>query len=744
MIRSFALCLSASVAALTSAALADDLTIEALHDDAGLSGPSLRGASFSPDGSMITVLRGREDDARTLDLWAYDVETGEGRVLVRSDDLVPDDVELSEEEKNRRERQRIYDSGIISYQWDKKGEYILFPLGGDIFLYNVEDESSIQVTDTPEAFETDPKMSPDGKYVSWVRDDELFVYDIARGTERQATRGAGGTVRNAVSEFVAQEELNRDTGYWWSGDDSMIVFAQIDEEPVDIVERLDFTTEGTNSISQRYPFAGTDNVKIRLGVTRPNGGRTRWIDLGEDEDIYIVDVAWHQGNPYVLRLSRDNQTLDVLKVDPSNGNSEVVVTETSDTWLNVASGFLGSSNSVRSLKDGTFLWMSERTGWRHIYRYTADGELMGAVTSGDWPVKSLNCVNEDEGMLYFTGWQETATEQHLFRVSLDGGEPEKVTDTPGWHSASFGKGCASRIHSFSSQNQPRQAAVVGEDGERRFWLLENALDDDHPYTPYLDSHLEWEWGQIEAEDGQMMDYQILVPSTATAENPAPAMQLVYGGPGVQRVRNVWGNAYAQLLADKGYVVFMLDNRGATNRGKAFEDVLYKKMGQVEVVDQAVGTEWLTSLDFVDGDRIGVQGWSYGGYMALMMLGQQADLYKAGVSGAPVGRWGLYDTAYTERYMGDPREVPEAYEAASTLTYADGIKDDALLLIHGMADDNVIFQNAIEVMAALQEMGTDFKLMTYPGEKHGFRDRENKIHRDQTTLDFLDARLKPGE
>lgn len=738
-----ALFLSTAIIAPVSAG-AKDLTVEALHDEAGLSGPSLRGAKFSPDGKMITLLRGREDDARTLDLWAYDVDSGEARVLVRSDDLVTEEVELSEEEKNRRERQRIYDSGIISYQWDKSGEYILFPLGGDIFLYDMEEEAAIRVTNTPDDFETDPKVSPEGGYVSYVRGDELYVYDIATGKERQATRGAGGTVRNAVAEFVAQEELNRSTGYWWSGDDSMIVFAQIDESPVDIVERLDFTTEGTNSISQRYPFAGTDNVKIKLGVTRPNGGRTRWVDLGEDEDIYVVDVAWHEGNPYVLRLSRDNQTLNVLKVDPSNGSSKVVLTEESDTWLNVASGFLGSSNSVKSLEDGTFLWMSERSGWRHIYRYTADGEMVGQVTSGDWPVKSLNCVNEDDGMLYFTGWQDSPTEQHLYRVSLNGGDTEQITQEAGWHGASFGKGCESYIHSFSSQNQPPQRSVMGTDGERRFWLLENALNEDHPYAPYLDSHLEWSWGQIEAADGQMMDYQMLRPEGATTDSPAAAMQLVYGGPGVQRVRNSWGNHYAQLLADRGYVVFMLDNRGATNRGKAFEDVLYLKMGQSEVVDQAVGTEWLSSLDFVDAGRIGVQGWSYGGYMTLMMLGQQPDLYKAGISGAPVGRWGLYDTAYTERYMGNPNDVPDAYEAASVLTYVEGIKDDALLLIHGMADDNVIFQNAIEVMAALQELGTDFTLMTYPGEKHGFRDKENKIHRDQTGLDFLDARLTPGE
>ncbi|RFB01709.1 S9 family peptidase [Parvularcula marina] len=738
MTRLIALGLAVSAAALTAGASAKDLTIEALHDEAGLSGPSLRGVNFSPDGRMITMLRGREDDARTLDLWAYDVETGESRVLVRSDDLVPADVELSEEEKNRRERQRIYDSGIVSYQWDDDGKRILFPLGGDVFLYDLAEGAAIRVTDTPDDFETDPKVSPDGNFVSYVRNDEVFVYELASGRERQVTKGAGGTIRNGVSEFVAQEELGRNTGYWWSGDDEMIVFAQIDESPVDIVERLDFTPEGSKTISQRYPFAGTDNVKIKLGITTPKGKKPKWIDLGENEDIYVATVRWHEGSPYVFRLSRDQKTLDVLKADPKTGKTELVFSETSDTWVNLR------ASTFRSLDDGGFLWLSERDGFNHIYRYDADGKNPVQLTKGEWPVTGLSCLDEEDGEIYFSGWMETAAVRHIYRTTLDGSEIEQVTTELGWHSASFGEGCEAYIHRFSSQNQPPQAAVMGADGTRRYWLLENALNNSHPYTPYLDSHLQWEFGQIEAEDGQMMDYQILKPATATAAHPAPAMQLVYGGPGVQRVRNVWGNAYAQLLADKGYVVFMLDNRGAFNRGKAFEDVIYHKMGQPEVIDQAAGTAWLTSQDFVDGSRIGVQGWSYGGYMTLMMLGQRPDLYKAGASGAPVSDWRTYDTAYTERYMGDPREVAEAYDASSVITYAEGIKDDALLLIHGMADDNVIFQNAIDVMAALQQQDTDFKLMTYPGEKHGFRDKENKIHRDRTTLDFLDARLKPGE
>lgn len=735
------LTLSLSVAtALTALAVAipaqaDDLTVEALHDSRGLSGPSLRGARFSPDGSMVTVLQGSEEDATKLSLWAYDVESGDARVLVKPEDILEDEVELSEEEKNRRERQRIYQTGIVAYEWDTKGEQILFPLGGDIFTYQLESGTPKQITDT-EAFETDPKISPEGKYISYVRDDELVVYDLGRGREKQVTKGATQTIRNAVSDFVSQEELDRDTGYWWSPNDDLIAYTQIDESPVVIAERLDFGPDGSKTIRQRYPFAGTDNVKIKLGVVKPSGGRTTWVDLGSNEDIYIADVHWSKDGQtlYVERLSRNQKTLDLLAVNPKNGSSKVILSETDDVWVNLLGGF-------RALSDGGFLWESEKTGFNHIYRYSAEGNLVGQLTSGDWPVQGISCFDESDNELYFSGWQESPLENHIFRTSLEGGEINQITSDKGWHTANFGKGCDSYIGAYSNKNQPRQTAVRNAEGDVQFWLIENELDENHPYAPYLDSHEEWEFGTIEAEDGTELYYGILAPSDIKRGDQLPAIQLVYGGPHAQTVRNTWGDHYAQLLVDKGYVVFRLDNRGASNRGKAFEDVLYQSMGIPEVADQAKGTEWLASQPFVDADRIAVQGWSYGGYMVLMMMGQNPDLYTAGIAGAPVTDWRTYDTAYTERYMGDPRIVTDAYDASSPMTYVENIQDDSLLIIHGMADDNVIFQNTIDYMAALQKQGTSFELMTYPGEKHGFRARTNRIHRDNLNLDFFERKLK---
>ena len=399
-------------------ARADDLTIERLHAAPGLSGPRVRGAAISPDGTIVTILKGRDDNPSLLDLWAYDATTGEGRMLVSADDLVGGAAQLSEEEKNRRERQRIYDNGIISYQWDAAGENILFPLGGDVFVYNLKSQTAVRTTET-DSFETDPKLSPRGNYVSYVRDDEVYTYDLAKGRERQVTKGAtsakGGTIRNGVSEFVAQEELDRDTGYWWSPDDSRIAFTQIDEAPVPIAERVDINADEILTIRQRYPFAGSNNVSIRLGITPANKAKPVWVELGDYADIYIADVYWSKNGEtlYVARLTRDQKRLDLLAVDPDSGDSRVLFSETSDTWVNLGAGLFPMS-------DGGFLWASERSGFQQLYRYGPDGDDLGAVTGGRGLVTSVNCIDEENGRIFYTGWHDTPVERHLYVKSLRG------------------------------------------------------------------------------------------------------------------------------------------------------------------------------------------------------------------------------------------------------------------------------------------------------------------------------------
>ncbi|HFB54553.1 MAG TPA: S9 family peptidase [Hellea balneolensis] len=716
------------------------LSVEILHSDPSLSGPRLSRPKISPDGRMVSVLQGRDDDATQQDLWSYDLQTGQGKVLVSSTDLLGAPEVLSAEEKNRRERARIRGKGIVSYSWDEKGEQILFPLGGDVYTYNLVDQTAHQITDT-EGFETDARISQSGRYVSYVRGNELYIADMQRGgRERQLSYGATDLIRNATASFVVQEELARSTGYWMSPNETHIAYSQIDESPVAIEERIEFGANGIENVAQRYPFAGTDNVTVKLGVVSIKGGRTKWVDLGNNPDIYLARVYWSLDGStlYVGILSRDHKSFKMLEVNPLSAQSRLLFEETSSTWINVRGGF-------NALEDGGFLWSSERDGFRHIYRYAKDGTAQ-QITKGNWPVSRVECVDEDTQTIYFSGWQDTPLERHIFKVGFDGTGMTQLSKGAGVHGASFAKNCSAYIGTFSNTTTPPQTRVFDNKGEPLIWLNENALDDAHPYAPYRASHVAPQFGQLEADDGTKMDYVLYKPTDIKPGERRPAITLVYGGPGVQRVSNAWGNLFAQLLVDKGFVVFQLDNRGATNRGKEFEDYLYRSMGNTEVKDQSVGAEFLKRLRFVDPERMGIYGWSYGGYMTLHMLAQ-TNHYQVGVSGAPVTDWALYDTAYTERYLGNPNETDPnytkgAYETASVFAHIDGLTEP-FLLIHGMADDNVVFRHSIKLMAEMQQSGRhNMRVMTYPGEKHGFRNKANQIHRDQEILNFFTAALQP--
>lgn len=735
------------------------LTPEAIHSGISIDGPSLTEARMAPSGDFVTVLQGREDDARQQDLWAYDIETGEGRLLVSSTDLLGAPETLSEEEKNRRERARQYGRGIVSYSW-VGSDLLMFPLGGDVYLYDLATNQPRQVTAT-KGFETDPKVSADGQLIAYVRGNELFVQNLETGLERQLTDSSTDTIRNATASFVVQEELDRDTGYWLSPDASRVAYTQIDESPIAIETRANIGPDGITMIDQRYPFAGTDNATVKLGVTSTTGGRTRWIDLGEDADIYLTRVAWSADGQHVFAgvLSRDHKTHTIYKANASTGESEVFYTETSPTWLNIRTDFTATPDGLRLI--------SERNGRRQYYELTEDGAR--ALTPSSLIVNSIAC--ETGSATYVTGWRDSPLSSHVFRVervepqvieasdteqqdaAQQGGSSEAAAATPpafditqitqgdGQHAVQFNNDCSRCLGTFSSDSQPHQVRAFNADGSPLTWLNENALNADHAYAPYLGAHINPEYGMLEAEDGQMVHYALFKPLDLAAGEKRPAITIVYGGPGVQRVMNRWERKHlARMLAHHGFVVFMLDGRGSTNRGKAFEDVLYRSMGRAEVVDQTLGANWLAAQPFVDKDRMGVYGWSYGGYMTLMMLAQ-TDLYAAGVAGAPVTDWALYDTAYTERYLGDPRTdhanyTDGAYEQGSVFAHLDGLTEPALL-IHGMADDNVVFRHSVKLTDAMQKRGRhNLDLMFYPGEKHGFRAESARIHRDRQILEFF--------
>lgn len=735
--------LMAATALSAAAAQAQDgsaeLTIGRLFASPGLSGTTPRGVRYSPDGSMVTFIQGREDDASRFDLWAYDVATGEAEMLVDSLDLEPEEVELSEEEKALRERKRIAGSrGIVSYDWDATGEAILVPIAGDLFYVPLDGEPR-RLTET-EGFEYDAKISPNGAYVSFLRDGAVYAIDLEDGKERRITPEADeeAAITYGTAEFVAQEEMLRYTGNWWSPDDAALAYTRVDESTVDIIPRFDIAAEDVTVIEQRYPRAGRPNAVVELYVTEVGKRRPKRVevDWGASTNTYLARLAWAGPDTfYIQTVNRDQTELTLSRVDAATGAVTPVFTEQQDTWINLSGDF-------RPLPDGGFLWTNEDSGYRHIYHWDAEGNRT-AVTAGKGVVAAIQAIDRAAGEVYYTGYAANPLERHLYKVSYkDPGSIQQITPSGGTWSVQVAPDGASYVGTYSDPSQPRQTALYKADGERIAWISKNALTDGHPYAPFVGSHSVPEYGQLEAEDGQTLHYSVLKPHDFDPAKRYPAIVEVYGGPGVQRVSRSWQGLSDQYLQRQGYVVFRLDNRGSDNRGKTFEDVIYERTGGPEVRDQLVGVDWLKTQDWIDAERVGIQGWSYGGYMTLMTAFQAPKgTFAAAVSGAPVTDWSLYDTFYTERYMNTPQDNPDGYEASSVFPYTKDI-NAPLLLIHGMADDNVTFDNSTRLFAALQEADATFEMMTYPGQRHGIRGEALQKHLMRTRMRFLDRHLKP--
>nr|WP_205208570.1 S9 family peptidase [Arenimonas caeni] len=746
--------LLATAMTLAPAAHAEKLTLEAITGGAPLSGPSLMKPAIAPDGSRVTFLRGKDSDRFQLDLWEYHVADGEARLLVDSAVVLPGDEELSDEEKARRERQRIAAfRGIVEYQWAPDSQSLLFPLGGELYLYDLREGAAnpVRKLTSGTGFATDPRLSPGGKFVGFVRERNLWVIELASGRELQLTDDGGDAIGNGVAEFVADEEMGRHTGYWFAPDDSAVAFARIDESPVPVQKRYEMYADRTEVVEQFYPAAGDPNVRISLhvadlasmragkpGVDRPAKLEIADVDLGAEADIYLARVQWRA--PGVLtfqRQTRDQRRLELVEATLASGRQRVLVTETSDTWVPLHDG-------LRFLADGRFLWISERSGFEHLQLHAADGAFERALTQGEWVVDALLGVDEAAGLAYVAGTLDSPLEKHVYAVPLAGGEPRRLTSAPGMHEAAFSANAAVFVDLWSNPAMPPQTELYKADGTKLATLVANDLADPaHPYAPFRAAHRPAEFGTLEAADGTPMHYSLLKPEGFDPAKRYPVVVFVYGGPAAQTVTRAWpGRADAlfnQYLAQRGYVVFSLDNRGTPRRGAKFGGALYGRQGTVEVEDQVVGVDFLRTQPWVDPARIGVHGWSNGGYMTLMLLAKASDRYACGVAGAPVTDWALYDTHYTERYMDHPARNPDGYREASVFTHLDGLRSK-LLLVHGMADDNVLFTNSTKLMSELQKRGTPFELMTYPGAKHGLSGAD-ALHRYRLAEDFFDRCLR---
>ncbi|MFT3977816.1 MAG: S9 family peptidase [Sphingomonas bacterium] len=718
-----------AVADPAPAAPAQRLTLERVFASPDLSGPQPQALRLSPDGALLTLVRNRADERSRYDLWAIDTRTGAERMLVDSR-KVGSGAALSEAEKMQRERDRSKTgkTGILDYDWSPDGRSLLVPIDGELFLADVAGKSR-RIEGTKGAL--NPAISPRGGFLSFVRDQNLWVQPLTGGAARALTNGGGGTVHFGEAEFVAQEEMDRRTGYWWSPDDAFLAVERFDEAPVKVFTRAAIGASGTSIYQQHYPAAGTPNAAVELWVMRADGSGQVKVDLGSDPDFYLARVDWMPDGSALLvqRESRDQRTLDMLRVDPETGKAAVLFTEKAGekSWINLSSAY-------RILRDGSLIWRSERDGFGHLYRFK-DGAWT-QLTRGDWVVTGLTGVDEGAGRIFFTGNKDGVLEQHLYALDTASGAITRLTEAGWWNAASADARATRFIVTRSSPNQPPQTYLADAKGERLRWINENAVAGAHPYAPYMAAHRPTEFGTVKAADGTTLHWEMITPPLEPGRK-YPVFFQHYGGPHAQQVTRGRGGAMAQYLVQQGWIFFQIDNRGSNNRGKKFEDAIWHAMGSVEVEDQLAGAHYLQSLPFVDAKRIAIYGWSYGGYMTLKMLERNPGVYAAGVSGAPVTDWALYDTHYTERYMGDPTRDAAAYAASSALPDATKIRDP-LLLMHGMADDNVFLDNTTAIAARLQAADMPFEMMLYPGKTHAaVRD----VHPWTTMLDFLDRTVK---
>lgn len=732
---------------MTATRASQPLTPERVFASPALSGPTARGVAVSPDGRWVTWLKGATGNQYKLDLWIAPTAGGEARRLVAGEAVEPAGAALSEEEISRRERQRVAAlSGVVAYDWDEQSRRLLIPAGDALYLADARSGAVTRLaTGGPGAL--DAQVSPRGRWVSYVRDQNLYILDLAHGGERAITTGGKGAVGYGVAEFVAQEEMGRYTGAWWAPEDTAIAYTRVDESPVAILERLEIGAHGSTITPQRYPRAGMANARVSLFVQSLGADAPPVeVDLGDNPDIYLARVHWSADGRdlFVERQSRDQTELDLLRVDPATGAARVILAERQTPWIDLNDDF-------HALEDGTFIWGSARTGAHQLYLYDRDGALIRAITSGPTPhagggggagvrAPGVAGVDEERGLVYFMASEETPLERQLYVVSYRGsGPPRAITGGHGWWTAVMPKSATTFIGYYSDPATPPQTALYDVSGSRLRWIEQNALDESHPFHPYADRYPAPEFGVLKAADGQDLHYVLMKPVGFDRARRYPAIVEVYGGPHAQTVTRSWRSPAEKLYLEAGYALFQLDNRGSANRDVRFETAIAGRLGSVEVDDQVVGLNWLRDQPFVDPQRIGVTGWSYGGYMTLRMMTDPRSLLKAGAAGAPPTDWRAYDTHYTERYLGLPHAEAAAYDAAAVIPRLSALSG-RLLLLQGMADDNVQISNSFAVMAALQGRSIPFDLMLFPGQRHGIQGEPRQLQLWRTYLEFFGREL----
>ncbi|MCO5548454.1 hypothetical protein L7F22_001911 [Adiantum nelumboides] len=717
--------------------------------------------AFSPDDKLISYLFS-PDNTLSRKIFLLDPTTQRLQMVVSPPGGGVDEGNLSVAEKLRRERFRERGLGITRYDWAGGGDEVprlIVPLPGGIYVQNGSSlELSLKIASSPSSPILDPAVSPDGCSIAYVQDDELYVAPLNSGEPTQITFGARGTGKtHGLAEYIAQEEMERRNGFWWSSDSKFIAFAEVDASVVPsyrIMHPGKSNIGGDAQEDHAYPFAGDANVKVRLGIVPLAGGDVVWADLlcgdnckGGGDEEYLARVSWMPNNILIAQvLNRAHSRLKVLKFDIKTGRRDIIFIEENAIWINLHDCFTPIQKDMDKLA-GSFIWGSERSGFRHLYLYDQNGVCLTPLTEGDWMVEQVAGVDETAGLVYFTATLDSPLELHLYCTKLfpEIGKilpkPKRLTKGEGRHVVVLDHKMRRFVDMHDSLHTPPRVLLCSlEDGKVLIPLYEQPAPTPRARKLQLAAP---EMVQVSASDGTVLYGSIYKPD-AKQFGPPPYRTLVsvYGGPNVQTVCNTWMNTVdmrAQYLRSKGILVWRLDNRGTARRGLKFEGALKHKVGLVDVEDQETGVRWLVQQGLAMPENVGIYGWSYGGYCTAMCLARCPGTFKCAVAGAPVTAWDGYDTFYTEKYMGMPGSNPKTYESSSVMPHVPKIKGK-ILLVHGMIDENVHFRHTARLINAFIAAGKEYELLVFPDERHMPRRLKDRMYMEERICDFFDRNL----
>ncbi len=710
-----------------------DLTVQSIYGDGEFGGQSVS-VRWMPEGTHWSTIE-RDSTGRT-ELWRVDARTGQREKLVSAAELMRE----GSDEPIRIEGYAFSDDGRRLLIFAESQQVWRARTKGRYYVFDFPTRRLIPVSDA-DGWQMFAKLSPDARRVAYVRENDLFVTDLASGEEQRLTFDGSETIINGTTDWVYEEELGLRDAFRWSPDGSRIAFWRFDQSPVRTYWLVDAMPLYPELNGVRYPKAGEANSTVRVGSVELASGQVTWFDTGDDEDVYLARMEWAASSEEVViqRLNRHQSQLDLLLGDARTGDTSLLFSERDEAWLD-------ANDDLRWIGGGQeFTWTSDRDGFTHVYLYDRSGRMVRQLTRGNWDVTAFHGVDEEGGRIFFTAASESPITRSVYSASLDGGDMNRLAGGRGTHSARFGPDFTLFTDTYSSIGSPAVTRLrqVADGSEVR------VLEDNADLVTKLEALdlREPEFFTVQADDGSMLNAWIIKPRDFDPGKTYPLLLYVYGGPGSQTVRDAWGGTrylWHQMLVRDGILVASVDNRGTGARGRQFKKQVYLRLGQLETADQLAAVRQLGDLPYVDASRIGIWGWSYGGYMALMTSLLGGEQVAAAIAGAPVTSWELYDTIYTERFMRTPRENPEGYSIGAPLSHAEGLEGE-LLIIHGTADDNVHPQNTLRMIAELEQAGKQFDMRLYPGQRHGVRGRTLSVNLYEMMTRFLHrALLDPAQ